>query len=56
MSMTDAYRYTKAKREIISPNFNFMGQLLDFEQALNQGRVSRVITPTVEDIDVCLWT
>ena len=55
MTMTDAYRFTKAKRQIISPNFNFMGQLLDFEQALNQGRVPRVAIPTMEEIVVCLW-
>ncbi|XP_045170245.1 dual specificity protein phosphatase 10-like [Mercenaria mercenaria] len=51
MSMTDAYRFVKSKRQIISPNFNFMGQLLDFEQALNQGRVSRTLTPCIEEIE-----
>lgn len=54
MTMTDAYRFTKSKRQIISPNFNFMGQLLDFEQALNQGRVPRKGTPVMEEIDVCI--
>ncbi|KAH3850690.1 dual specificity protein phosphatase 10-like [Dreissena polymorpha] len=50
MSMTDAYRYVKSKRPIISPNFNFMGQLLDFEQALNQGHVPRVLASPVSQI------
>lgn len=51
MSMTDAYRFVKSKRQIISPNFNFMGQLLDFEQALNQGKVPRILTPCIEEVE-----
>lgn len=51
MSMTDAYRFVKSKRQIISPNFNFMGQLLDFEQALNQGKVPRILTPSIEEVE-----
>jgi len=41
LSMTDAYRYLKTKRDIIAPNFNFMGQLMEFEQVLNSGKVMR---------------
>merc|ERR1719150_1271905 len=34
MAMSDAYKFVKTKRSIISPNLNFMGQLWEFEQGL----------------------
>ncbi|XP_074654270.1 dual specificity protein phosphatase 10-like isoform X2 [Tubulanus polymorphus] len=51
MSMIDTYRYVKNKRAIISPNFNFMGQLLEFEQALNSGKTPRVLEPRLNGIE-----
>ena len=35
MSLNDAYDFVRRKKANISPNFNFMGQLLDFERQLN---------------------
>ncbi|XP_033114627.1 dual specificity protein phosphatase 6-like [Anneissia japonica] len=35
LSLNEAYDYVKMKKSNISPNFNFMGQLLDFERRLS---------------------
>lgn len=41
MTMLEAFHFVKSKRPIVAPNFNFMGQLLDFESTLDQGGCRR---------------
>ncbi|XP_047144875.1 dual specificity protein phosphatase 16 [Hydra vulgaris] len=36
LSLDNAYRYVKNKRPTISPNLNFMGQLMQYEEILQQ--------------------
>lgn len=46
LSLDEAYRFVKEKRPTISPNFNFLGQLLDFEK-----NIKRISDPDA-DLDV----
>ncbi|CAF0787480.1 unnamed protein product [Didymodactylos carnosus] len=43
MSMNDAYDLVKRKRSIVSPNFGFLGQLLEYEKKLKQYQTSPII-------------
>lgn len=41
LTMLEAFKFVKSKRSIIAPNLNFMGQLYELEQLLNEGKVLR---------------
>ncbi|CAF3467002.1 unnamed protein product [Rotaria socialis] len=52
LSVDDAYRYIKARRSHISPNFNFMGQLSEYERILPSSTKKSTTMPTVKCITV----
>ena len=47
MSLVEAYQLVKARRPIISPNLNFMGQLLEWERCLQPQGLAAPADPTV---------
>ncbi|KAL4623014.1 hypothetical protein GN956_G19997 [Arapaima gigas] len=51
MTMTDAYKYVRSRRPAVSPNLNFMGQLLEFERDLNSGVTPRILTPKLSGLE-----
>lgn len=55
MTMTDAYKYVRGRRPVVSPNLNFMGQLLEFERDLNSGVTPRILTPKLSGLETQVW-
>ncbi|KAI4903869.1 hypothetical protein NFI96_022125 [Prochilodus magdalenae] len=51
MSLDEAYRFVKEKRPTISPNFNFLGQLLDFEKKIKSPREDETQCKQVELVE-----
>lgn len=51
MAMVDSYKYVKARRPIISPNLNFMGQLVEWESALQANKTEADCKPCHQ----CQW-
>uniref|UniRef100_A0A3B3QP52 protein-tyrosine-phosphatase n=1 Tax=Paramormyrops kingsleyae TaxID=1676925 RepID=A0A3B3QP52_9TELE len=55
MTMMDAYKYVRGRRPVVSPNLNFMGQLLEFERDLNSGITPRILTPKLNGLETQVY-
>ncbi|XP_053407922.1 dual specificity protein phosphatase 4-like [Mercenaria mercenaria] len=49
-TLDQAFEFVRARREIISPNMNFMQQLYEFERMLLVKRMSAIVYPAVHEI------
>lgn len=47
--MNSAYDFVKRKKANVSPNFNFMGQLLEFERRLNITANCRAVPQSADE-------
>ena len=54
LGMLSAFRFVKSRRSIIAPNFNFMGQLLEFELLLGGGSYSSELRQNYGPVERCV--
>jgi hypothetical protein len=47
LTLNEAYDFVKARKSNVSPNFNFMGQLLEFERSINLPHTPSSTTSTL---------
>jgi len=52
LSLSDAYDHVKRCKPDVSPNFSFMGQLMDFERSLRSKRATVTGSPPYVDVAV----
>jgi len=45
--LMETFQMVKQRRQIVAPNFNFMGQLLEFEQRCRRGELREIVNDSV---------
>jgi hypothetical protein len=50
--MMTAFCYVKSRRHIIAPNFNFMGQLMEFEQRCSSGELRHCLRDDIPPVPI----